>query len=36
MISAKMAAPGFPKITVFQDTGYEVIISVDDVTKKTL
>ena len=36
MISAKMAAPGFPKITVFRDTGYDVIISVDDVTKKTL
>ena len=34
MISAKMATPDFLKITVFQDKGYNVIIRVDDVTKK--
>ena len=34
MMSAKMATPGFLKITVFWNKGYDVIISVDDVTKK--
>ena len=37
MISAKMATPGFLKITkVFWNKGYDIIISVDDVTNKTL
>ena len=34
MMSAKMATPGFLKITVFWNKGYDVIISVDDVTNK--
>ena len=33
-MSAKMATPGLLKITVFWNKGYDVIISVDDVTKK--
>ena len=36
MMSAKMATPGLLKITVFWNKGYDVIISVDDVTKKIL
>ena len=37
MMSAKMATPGFLKITtVFRNKGYDVIISVDDVTNKIL
>ena len=36
MISAKMATPGPLKITVFWNKGYDVIISVDDVTDKIL
>ena len=36
MMSAKMATPGPPKITVFWNKGYDVIISVDDVTNKIL
>ena len=36
MISVKMANPGVLKITVFQNKGYNVIISVDDVTNKIL
>ena len=37
MMSAKMATPGFLKITtVFWNKGYDIIISVDDVTSKTL
>ena len=37
MMSAKMATPGFLKITtVFWNKGYDVIISVDDVTNKIL
>ena len=31
-----MATPGLLKITVFWDKGYDVIISVNDVTKKNL
>ena len=31
-----MATPGPPKITVFWNKGYDVIISVDDVTNKIL
>ena len=34
MISAKLAPPGLPKITVFQNESYEVITSVLDVTTK--
>ena len=34
MMSAKMATPGFLEITVFWNKGYDVIISVDDVTNK--
>ena len=34
MMSAKMATPGLLKITVFWNKGYDVIISVDDVTNK--
>ena len=34
MMSPKMATPGFLKITVFWNKGYDVIISVDDVTNK--
>ena len=33
---AKMATPGFFKITVFLNKVYDVIISVDDVTNKIL
>ena len=37
MMSAKMATPGFLKITaVFWNKGYNVIISVDDATNKIL
>ena len=36
MMSAKMATPGLLKITVFWNKGYDVIISVNDVTNKTL
>ena len=36
MMSAKMATPGFLKITVFWNKGYDVIIPVDDVTSKIL
>ena len=32
MISAKVATPGLPKKTVFWNKGYDVIVSVDDVT----
>ena len=35
-MSAKMATPGLLKITVFRNKGYDVIISVDDVTNKIL
>ena len=33
-MSAKMATPGFLKITVFWNKGYDVIIPLDDVTNK--
>ena len=33
-MSAKMATPGFLKITVFWNNGYDVIIPLDDVTNK--
>ena len=36
MILAKIAHPGLLKITVFWNKGYEVIISVNDVTNKIL
>ena len=36
MMSAKMATPGLFKIMVFWNKGYDVIIPVDDVTKKIL
>ena len=36
MMSAKMATPGLLKITVFWNKGYDVIISVNDVTNKIL
>ena len=36
MMSAKLATPGLLKITVFWNKGYDVIISVDDVTDKIL
>ena len=36
MMSAKMAALGLLKITGFWNKGYDVIISVDDVTNKML
>ena len=36
MMSAKMATPGLLKITVFWNKGYDVRISVDDVTNKIL
>ena len=36
MISAKMAAPGLIEKTVVWNKGYDVIISVDDVTNKIL
>ena len=35
-MSLKMATPGLLKITVFLNKGYDVVISVDDVTKKVL
>ena len=35
-MSAKMATPGLLKITVFWNKGYDVIISLDDVTNKIL
>ena len=34
MMSAKMATPGLLKIMVFCSKGYDVTISIDDVTKK--
>ena len=34
MVSAKMATLGLLKTTVFTNKGYDVITSVDDVTKK--
>ena len=36
MMSAEMVTPGLLKITVFWNKGYDVIISVDDVTNKIL
>ena len=36
MMPVKMATPGLLKITVFWNKGYDVIISVDDVTDKIL
>ena len=36
MMSAKMATPGLLKIRVFWKKGYDVIISVDDITNKFL
>ena len=36
MISAKMASPGLLKITVFWNKGYDIIISVNDITNKIL
>ena len=36
MMLAKMAAPGFLKITVFQNKGYNVIINVHHVISKIL
>ena len=36
MMAAKMATPGFLKITVFWNKGYEVMAPVDDVTDKFL
>ena len=36
MMSAKMATPGLLKITVFWNKGYDIIISVYDVTNKIL
>ena len=36
MMSAKIATPGLLKITVFWNKGYDLIISVDDVTSKIL
>ena len=36
MMSAKMATPGLLKIRVFWNKGYDVIISVHDVTNKIL
>ena len=36
MMSAKMATPGLLKITVFWNKGYEIKISVSDVTNKFL
>ena len=35
-MSAKMATPVLPKITVFWNKGYNFIISVHDVTNKIL
>ena len=36
MMSAKMAAPGLLKITVFWNKGYGVIVYVHDITNKIL
>ena len=36
IMSAKMATPGLLEITVFWKKGYDVIISVHDVTNKIL
>ena len=36
MMSAKMATPGLLKLMVFWNKGYDVIISVNDVTDKIL
>ena len=36
MMSAKMATPGLLKIIVFWNKSYDVIVPVDDVTKKIL
>ena len=36
IMSAKMATPGLLEITVFLKKGYDVIISVHDVTNKFL
>ena len=36
MMPAKMASPGFLKLTVFWDKDYDVIIPVNDITKKIL
>ena len=36
MMSAKMATPGFLKITAFWNKGYDVIIYVHDVTRNFL
>ena len=36
MMSAKMATPGLLKITVFWNKGYDVRISVDDVSNNIL
>ena len=36
MMSAKMATPGLLKIKAFWNKGYDVIISVHDVTNKLL
>ena len=34
MMSAKIAIPGLPKVTVFWNKVYDVIIPVDDVTNQ--
>ena len=36
MMSTKMATPGLLKIMVFWNKGYGIIISVDDITNKSL
>ena len=36
MMSAKMVTPDLLKITVFSNKGYDIIISVNDVTNKIL
>ena len=36
MMSAKMATLGLLEVTIFSNKGYDVIISVDDVTNKIL
>ena len=36
MMSAKVSTPALLKIMVFWNEGYDVIISVDDVTNKNL
>ena len=35
-MSAKMATPGLLKITILWNKGYDIIVSVDDVTNKIL